>query len=532
LTLSGLAPHTSATVSFDLFIIRSWDGTASPPYGPDTWGISADGSLLLQATFSNVDAYHGQTYCLRPTPTPTPTDTPTATPTNTPTDTPTATPTATPTDTPTATPTNTPTDTPTATPTNTPTDTPTATPTNTPTDTPRPTNTPTPTFPVFEETTTPTPTSTVCVAGPADIVLVLDRSYSFTEPGSNPGPTKLHDLKAAVKAFLNDVNFAQDRVAIVSFNDTATINVSLTNDKATLDAAVDALVASGLTNYEDALAKARTEIVAHRRPEASPVIIMLTDGRQTVGGSPLDEANDLKNNLGVQIFTMGLGLAPEHEAVLKEIASDPDSTYFRSLATSAELASAYNSILRTIECGPQPTSTPAGERIVDTYFIAAGSDDAYSRNTYCTVNSVRLGDVAGEDITAGVRFLNVQKRAGKTLVDARLEFPAAANGGALSLRIFGHNTDNAATFACGTNPPHTRPVTGAAVDWTTGPWTAGSTYTTPNIAAVVNEVLSRPGWVNGNALALLIRDNGSTTNNQARNFEMGAPYIRLVLTWQ
>ncbi len=48
----------------------------------------------------------------------------------------------------------------------------------------------------------------------------------------------------------------------------------------------------------------------------------------------------------------------------------------------------------------------------------------------------------------------------------------------------------------------------------------------------MNEVLSRPGWVNGNALALLIRDNGSTTNNQARNFEMGAPYIRLVLTWQ
>ncbi len=70
------------------------------------------------------------------------------------------------------------------------------------------------------------------------------------------------------------------------------------------------------------------------------------------------------------------------------------------------------------------------------------------------------------------------------------------------------------------------------MDWTTGPWTAGLTYTTPNLAPVVNAVLNRAGWVNGNALALLIRDNGSSTNIQARNFELGAPVVRLVLTWQ
>ena len=148
------------------------------------------------------------------------------------------------------------------------------------------------------------------------------------------------------------------------------------------------------------------------------------------------------------------------------------------------------------------------------------------------MNSVKLGDVAGEDITAGLRFQNIQKRAGKTLVDARLELPAAANGSAISLRIFGNNVDNAAAFDCTNNRPNTAATTGSAVDWSTGPWTSGLTYTTPNLAAVVNAVLNRGGWANGNALALLVRDNGSSTNNQARNFESGAPLIRLVLTWQ
>jgi hypothetical protein len=352
---------------------------------------------------------------------------------------------------------------------------------------------------------------------------------------------------------------------------------------------VDSLVALNLTNYEDALRKARDEINANRRLTASPFIIMLTDGRQTTGGSPMDEANDLKNNLGVRIFTMGLGLAPADQQILKDIASDPDSTFFRAIATSAELANVYNSVLVTLQCGPRATATPTntptqviappsatptatptlpvaaetatptrtptiakptdtpkpttptatptrtptpGAVIVDTYLIAAPADDAYSRNTYCTTNSIKLGDVAGEDITAGLRFLNLQKRPGKTLVDARLEFPAAANGGTVSLRIFAHDVDNAATFDCGANQPHTRTTTAAAVDWATGPWTAGLTYTTPNLASVVNAVLNRAGWANGNALALLIRDNGSSTNIQARNFELGAPVVRLVLTWQ
>ena len=53
LRLNDLPPHTSATVAFDLLVLRSWDGN-SPAYGPDRFAVAiAGGKPLLAATFSN-----------------------------------------------------------------------------------------------------------------------------------------------------------------------------------------------------------------------------------------------------------------------------------------------------------------------------------------------------------------------------------------------------------------------------------------------------------------------------------------------
>jgi len=53
LTLRKLKPHTLATVTFDLYILKSWDGN-NPNYGPDRWTLSVQGgTTLLDTTFSN-----------------------------------------------------------------------------------------------------------------------------------------------------------------------------------------------------------------------------------------------------------------------------------------------------------------------------------------------------------------------------------------------------------------------------------------------------------------------------------------------
>jgi hypothetical protein len=53
LTLTNLPPHTELTLSFDLYIVRSWDGN-SPAYGPDRFRLSVEsGPVLLDTTLSN-----------------------------------------------------------------------------------------------------------------------------------------------------------------------------------------------------------------------------------------------------------------------------------------------------------------------------------------------------------------------------------------------------------------------------------------------------------------------------------------------
>jgi hypothetical protein len=53
LTLTNLPRHSALRLTFDLLVLKSWDGN-SPTYGPDRWTLSvAGGPVLLDTTFSN-----------------------------------------------------------------------------------------------------------------------------------------------------------------------------------------------------------------------------------------------------------------------------------------------------------------------------------------------------------------------------------------------------------------------------------------------------------------------------------------------
>ncbi len=59
LSLNNLPKHNEVTVSFDLFIIRSWDGNRTS-WGPDRWNLVINGGeTLINTTFSN---YTNQAY--------------------------------------------------------------------------------------------------------------------------------------------------------------------------------------------------------------------------------------------------------------------------------------------------------------------------------------------------------------------------------------------------------------------------------------------------------------------------------------
>jgi hypothetical protein len=51
--IAFLPPHSKLVVAFDVYILKSWDGT-DDEYGPDSFAFGIDGVDLLNAQFANV----------------------------------------------------------------------------------------------------------------------------------------------------------------------------------------------------------------------------------------------------------------------------------------------------------------------------------------------------------------------------------------------------------------------------------------------------------------------------------------------
>ncbi len=265
-----------------------------------------------------------------PTPTPTPTDSPTPTPTVTPL------PSATPTPSPTVTPTTTPTPTPTDSPTPTPTDTPTATVTPTP-----------PPRPIY------LPLVLVDLCSPqtrkADIVLVLDTSSSMAAATHAGGPPKLAAAAAAAREFIGLLNAPNESVAVVQFNDAAALLQDLTPDVAAAMRALDRLTMSQGTRIDAGIGMAQAILTgARRRPDAHPVVVLLTDGRPTRSSlSDVILAGERLKRAGVSVFTIGLG--PDVDPALLQVIATNPGFYFFAPGTG-ELSAVYRAIAKKIPC--------------------------------------------------------------------------------------------------------------------------------------------------------------------------------------
>lgn len=131
-------------------------------------------------------------------------------------------------------------------------------------------------------------------------------------------------------------------------------------------------------------------------------------------------------------------------------------------------------------------------------------------------------------LTLGLRFTDIQIPAGEIIDSAFIVFHAHEGKGAedvAKLTIAGEAADNPLTFD-ETNFTDMmlltdRPQTTAQAAWTVDEeWVIWQPYQTSDIGAIVQELIDRPGWASGNAMAffLLPEDQGPSIVENAREF--------------
>ena len=132
----------------------------------------------------------------------------------------------------------------------------------------------------------------------------------------------------------------------------------------------------------------------------------------------------------------------------------------------------------------------------------------------------------------GMRFNTINIPAGAAILNAYVQFKVdETHSPVTSLTIQGQAADNATTFTTATANISSRPRTSAAVNWQPAPWPtqglAGVAQQTPNIAAVVQEIISRPGWSSGNSLVIIITGTGERVAEAFNGDQAGAPLLHI-----
>ena len=164
---------------------------------------------------------------------------------------------------------------------------------------------------------------------------------------------------------------------------------------------------------------------------------------------------------------------------------------------------------------------------------AASSDDAEqgpSGAVNLTSSDLELVVDGTSNQTVGIRWTGITIPQGATITAAYIQFTTKeAQSEATNLVIRGLLADNTPTFAATSGNIGTRLRTVASTNWAPVAWTtigqAGANQRTPDLTALMQEIVNRPGWASGNALGVVVTGTGHRTTHA---FDGGATLAPLL----
>lgn len=139
------------------------------------------------------------------------------------------------------------------------------------------------------------------------------------------------------------------------------------------------------------------------------------------------------------------------------------------------------------------------------------------------------------NLMIGLRFPNLAIPVGAVIVNAHIQFEADETYvEPTQLTIQGEAVDSAAPFVAVKRNLTDRARSINTVAWSPPGWTmigeAGPHQRTPSLTSIVQELVSRPGWVSGNAMAFLISGSGQRIARSLEGRAAGAALLHIEYT--
>jgi len=138
--------------------------------------------------------------------------------------------------------------------------------------------------------------------------------------------------------------------------------------------------------------------------------------------------------------------------------------------------------------------------------------------------------------TIGLRYTNMNIPRGAIITDANILFTVfdTVNYNPCQIGITAEASDHAAPLGWGPNDISSRPTTNAIIGWNPADWlvmnNAGGSQTSPNLSSMIQEVVDRQGWNNGNAMCFIIGGTGGRQAYSSDQDPNAAP--KLCVSWE
>jgi len=139
--------------------------------------------------------------------------------------------------------------------------------------------------------------------------------------------------------------------------------------------------------------------------------------------------------------------------------------------------------------------------------------------------------------TVGLRFTDITLPTNATITNAYIQFTVdETSSGTTNLNIDGHYSGNSSFFSLTNNNITSRTLTSSqlTVSWNNVPsWNSigesGFNQRTPDLSAIVEDILSHPNWLSSNAMSFIISGSGARTAESIDGNTAGAP--RLIIDY-